>query len=227
MPGDGSSVHCTSDDGRDTDGLHDSLSDCILQLLCVVLVEELVDVDNEPGVDLVNELVVSGEDLDVRVRCECRVDLSHVLLNDCSSGHGVVDREEVLVDGLRCDLLSEPLFDGRVRRVESYEDGPPDVIPSLLDCRVVDAVEVVCLYVDVRVGQLVGHPGPLSERNSDVLVHHGDATLCGNLVGSLNELPLALGLSPAAEAVVLCVELCGLLFELLVNCVHEELLILL
>ena len=211
--------------GRDTDCLHDRLSDRCLELLCVVLGEELVDVDNEPGVDLVNELVVSGEDLDVRVRCECRVDLSHVLLNDCSSGHGVVDREEVLVDGLRGNLLSQPLLDGGVGGVETDEDGPPDVIPSLLDCRVVDAVQVIDLYVDVGVRQLVGHPGPLSERNSDVLVHHGDATLGCDLVRRLYELPLALGLSPAAEAVVLGVELSGLLFELLVDCVHEELLI--
>ena len=150
-----------------------------------------------------------------------------MLLNDCSSGHGVVDCEEVLVDSLGGDLLSKPLFDGLVGGVETDEDGPPDVVPCLLDSRVVNAVQVVCLYVDVSVGQLVGHPGPLSEGNSDVLVHHGDSTLCCDLVSSLNELPLGLGLSPAAEAVVLGVELGGLLFEFLVDCVHKELLILL
>ena len=162
VPGDGCSIHHTADHGRNADSLHDSLSDCLLQLLSLVLGEVLVDVDDESGVQLVDQLVVSGEDLDVGVVNECGVALCHVLLNDCSSRHGVVDGLEVRVDGLGGDFLSKPSLDGLVGGVESDEDGPPDVVPSLLDGRVVDAVEVIGLYEDVGVGQLVGHPGPLS-----------------------------------------------------------------
>ena len=74
----------------------------------------------------------------------------------------MVDGLEVRVDGLGGDFLSKPSLDGLVGGVESDEDGPPDVVPSLLDGRVVDAVEGIGLYEDVGVGQLVGHPGPLS-----------------------------------------------------------------
>ena len=86
-------------------------------------------------------------------------------------------------------------------------------------------MQVIDLYVDVSVGQLVGHPGPLSERDTDVLVHHGDATLFRDLVSGLHELALGLGLFPAAEAVVVGVELGRLLLEFLVDCVHKELLV--
>ena len=78
MPGDGSSIHDTSDDGRDTDCLCQGVSDCLLQLLGLCLGEELVDVDDESLVELVDQLIVSGEDLDVRVVCERRVDLSDI-----------------------------------------------------------------------------------------------------------------------------------------------------
>ena len=225
MPGDGSSIHEPSDHGGDTDSLHEGVSDCFLQLCCLLLGEVLVDVDDEPGVDLINKVIVSGEDFDVRVCNECRVALCHVLLNDCSSRHGVVDDFKVVGDGLGGDLLSKPLFDGLVRGVESDEDGPPDIVPSLLDCRVVDAVKVIGLYEDVSVGQLVGHPGPLSERNSDVLVHHGESTFLGDLRGGCLELDFPLGLFPTAVAVVLGLHLGGFFLELLLACFKEKFLI--
>ena len=221
MPGCGCSIHDPSTDCGDTDSLHQGLSDCLLQLLCLVLGEELVDVDDESLVDLINELVVSGVDLDVRVVCEGGVDLSHVLLNDCSSRHCVVDGLEVSVDCLRCYLLSEPSLDCLVGGVESDEDCPPDVVPCLLDSSVVDTVQVICLCVDVSVGQLVGHPGPLSEGNSDVLVEHGDSTLLGDCLCCLLELDFGLGLFPSTKAVVFGGDVSGFLFELLLTCIHE------
>ena len=224
MPGNSGTVHEPSDDGRDTDSLHQGLADSLLQLLGLVLREQLVDVDDEPGVDLVDQLVVAGEDLDVGVPDEGGVDLGHVLLNDCSSRHGVVDGLEVRVDGLRRDLLSEPPLYGLVGAVETDEDGPPDVVPGLLDRTVVDAVQIVDLGEDLGVAQLVGHPAPLSEGNSDVLVEHGDSTLLGNLIRGLLELDLGLGLSPTTVAVVLGGHVGGVFLELLLACFHEQLL---
>ena len=224
VPGDGSSIHEPSDDGGHTDSLHEGLSDGFLQLLGLVLGEQFVDVDDEPGVELVDELVVAGEHLDVGVPHEGGVDLGHVLLNDRSTGHGVVDGLQVGVDGLGGDLLSEPPLDGLVRGVESDEDGPPDVVPGLLDGAVVDAVQVVRLGEDVGVGQLVGHPAPLSEGHSDVLVHHGDSALLGDLHSGVLELHLGFGLLPSTVAVVLGGHVGGVFFEFLLACFHEQLL---
>ena len=136
----------------------------------------------------------------------------------------MVDGLEVRVDGLGSDLLSEPPLDGLVGAVETDEDGPPDVVPGLLDSTVVDAVQIVGLGEDVGVAQLVGHPAPLSEGNSDVLIEHRDATLLGNLIRGLLELDLGFGLLPTTVAVVLGGHVGGLFLELLLACFHEQLL---
>ncbi len=224
MPGCGGSVHDPSYYGGYADRLHQGLSYGCLQLLRLLGGEELVDVDDESLVELVHQFVVSGEHFDVRVVHQRGVDLRHVLLNDCSSGHGVVDRLEVCVDGLGRDLFTKPSLDGLVRRVETDKDRPPYVVPRLLDRRVVYAVEVVGLDEDVRVRELVGHPRPLSEGDSYVLVHHGESAVFSDLFSRRLELHFALRLFPAAVLVVAGRCVGRLLFEFLLDGLHEHFL---
>lgn len=223
--GDGTSVADAADQGRGAHGLVEGLADGVLQLLGLLLGELLVDVDHEALVKLADELVVSAEDLDVAVLGQRGADLGHVLLNDRTARHGVVHGLQVQVDGLRGDLLAQPLLDNAVGGVETDDDGPADIIPRLLHGGVVHEVQVVSLGVDVRVGQLVRHEDTLAERNANVLVHHWDATLLGDLVGLLYPLLLPLGLLPATKGVVVGVDLGRVLLELLLHRVNEELIL--
>ncbi len=52
--------------------------------------EDLLDVDDELGFEVVGEFLVAGEDLDVTVVDEAGVGLDHVFLDDGRTGHRVV-----------------------------------------------------------------------------------------------------------------------------------------
>ena len=105
-PGHRTTIADASDDGRARDVLPQGLADGFLQLLGLVRGELLVDVDDEALVDLVDQLVVTGEHLDVAVRGQGGAALGHVLLHDCATRHCVVDGLEVAVDRLRGDFLA-------------------------------------------------------------------------------------------------------------------------
>ncbi len=78
--------------------------------------------------------------------------------------------------------------------VQAYYDGPPDVIPLLLDGRVVNEVQVVALYYVLSSGELVGYELPLSQwyaASVDVGVVEGDASLALKFLGVLHELSLS------------------------------------
>jgi len=197
------------------------LTNGLLQLLGLVLGELLVDVDDEALVDLADELVVAREDLDIAVGGKGGAALCHVLLHDGAAGHRVVHGLEVVVNGLRSDLLAKPLLDDGVRGVQAGDDGPADIVPRLLHGGVVDKVQVIALGVYVGVGQLVGHQDTLAERNADVGVHHRDATSLGDLVRLLDPLPLPLGLLPATVGVVMGAYLRRGLLELLLHRIQE------
>jgi len=72
------------------DRLVHALADLSLELLGLLCGEELLDVQQELGLDVVRELLVAGEDLDVTVVDEAGVGLDHVLLDDSTAGHCVV-----------------------------------------------------------------------------------------------------------------------------------------
>ncbi len=224
-PGDGTSVADAADEGRAANYLEEGLSHSVLQLLGLVLGELLVDVDHEALVDLADQFIVAAEDLNIAVLGQRGAHLGHVLLNDRTAGHGVVNGLQVQVDGLGSDLLAQPLLDDVVGGVETDNDGPADIIPRLLDSGVVHEVQVVSLSVHVGVGQLVRHEDTLAKRDTNVLVHHGDATLLGDLVGLLDPLPLPLGLLPATKGVVVGVDLGRVLLELVLHRVDEELIL--
>ena len=89
-----------------------------------------------------------------------------MLLNHGCAGHGVVEDLEVVVDGLGCDFLAEPLLQHLMGHVQTYYNGPPDIIPHLLNGWVVDEVQIVALYNILSSGELVGDELPLTQRNA-------------------------------------------------------------
>src|SRR4030042_1807595 len=99
--------------------LPQGIPDSFLQLLRLVGRELLVYVDPELLVDLIHQLVVSGEDLYVAVCGQSGAALSHVLLDNRSTRHCVVASLEVAVDRLRGDFLTQPLLDHGVCGVEA------------------------------------------------------------------------------------------------------------
>ncbi len=125
------------------------LSDLLLENFCLLCVEELVDVEEELGLDIIGHLVIACEYLYVTVIDDSRVGLDHVFLNHSSTRHCMVEDVEVFIDCLRCNFLSETLLECCVCKIHSYDNGPADVIPHLLHCSVVDEVQVVTLYEDV------------------------------------------------------------------------------
>ena len=228
-PGGRSTVAGPRDRGRDVDRLVHALADLGLELLSLFCGEELLDVEDELGLDVIGEFLVAGEDLDVTVVDEAGVSLDHVLLDDGRTGHGVVQDVEVLVDRLRGNLLSKTLLQRLVSKVHSDDDRPPDIVPHLLHSRVVDEVQVVALDEDAGTGDLVGHQLALAHRDTAQVaalgVIHGDATVHLDGAARLHELHLTGRLADAVELV----ELGGLGFdvltlELLLEGLQEQLL---
>ncbi len=189
------------------DSLVHSLADLCLELLGLLGGEELLDVEQELGFDIVRNFLVAGEDLDVTVIDEAGVGLDHVLLDDGCTGHGVVQDVEVLVDRLRGNFLSETLLQGLVSEIHADDDRPPDIVPELLHGRVVDEVQVVTLDVDTGAGDLVGHQLALAHRDTAEVaalgVIHGDATVHLDGTARLHELHLTGGLADTTELIEL------------------------
>jgi len=109
-PGGGSTIAGPADGCGDVHCLPHRLANSCLQLCGHLGREELVEVQDELGLEVVCHLVVAREDLDVTVVHERRVGLNHVFLNNGCTGHGVVQHVEVLVDGLGGDFLAEALL---------------------------------------------------------------------------------------------------------------------
>ncbi len=119
--------------------------------------------------------------------------LDHVLLNHGCAGHGMVEDLEVVVDGLGCDFLAEALLQNLVGHVQTYYNGPPDIIPHLLNGWIVDEVQIVALYYILSSGELVGYELSLSQGNAAsvyVGVVAGHAALALYLLGVLHEFSL-------------------------------------
>eukprot|EP00825_Cyclidium_porcatum_P008148 TRINITY_DN1406_c0_g1_i5.p6 TRINITY_DN1406_c0_g1~~TRINITY_DN1406_c0_g1_i5.p6 ORF type:complete len:156 (+),score=8.42 TRINITY_DN1406_c0_g1_i5:2570-3037(+) len=140
----------------------------------------------------------------------------------------MVEDLEVVVDGLGCDFLAEPLLQNLVGHVQTYYDGPSDIIPHLLNGWVVDEVQIVALYYILSSGELVGYELPLSEGNAasvDIRVVAGHAALALDLLGVLHELSLTSVLL-RAQSLVLYFLACKveILSELLVESLYEQLL---
>jgi len=223
--GGGASVAGPDNDGRDVDGLPGGLADSSLEDLGLLRREHLVDVDLVLVVDLISQGIVAGEDTDVAVVYQAGVGLHHVLLNHGCTGHGVVEDLEIVVDGLGCDLLAQPLLKHLMGHIQADHDGPPDIIPELLHGGVVDEVQIVALYHILGGGELVGHQLPLTQGNAagmDIGIVAGHAALAFQLLGVLHELPLA-GVLLRAQSLVLYL-LAGqieILSELLVQSLNE------
>ena len=137
----------------------------------------------------------------------------------------MVEDLEVVVDGLGCDFLAEPLLQNLMGHIQADHDGPPDIIPHLLNGWVVDEVQIVALYYILSSGELVGYELSLSERNAagvNIGVVAGHAALAFQLLGVVHELPLA-GVLLWAKSLVLYL-LAGkieILSELLVKSLNE------
>src|SRR5512137_1062140 len=192
-PGGGSAVARPDNYGWHVNGLPGGLAYGCLDLFSLVGREELVQIDHILGINLVCQVVVSSEDPDVTIVNQRRVSLYHVLLNHGCSGHGVVEDLQVVVDGLRSNLFAQTLLQHLVGHIQTYNDGPADIIPHLLHSWVVDEVQVVALYYVLSSGELVGDQLPLSERYStavDIRVVAGNATLAGDFLGRLHKFPL-------------------------------------
>ncbi|OPX81055.1 MAG: hypothetical protein A4E43_00760 [Methanosaeta sp. PtaB.Bin005] len=128
------------------DGLPGGLADSGLEGLSLILGEHLVDVDLVLVIDLISQGIVTGEDTNVAVIYQAGVGLHHVLLNHGCAGHGVVEDLQVVVDGLGCDFLAQPLLQHLMGHVQADHNGPPDIIPELLHGWIVNEVQVVALY---------------------------------------------------------------------------------
>jgi len=85
----------------------------------------------------------------------------------------VVQDVEVLVDGLGCDLFSQPFLERLVGKVHPDDDCPPDIVPELLHCCIVDEMEVVSLHEDTGRGYLVGHEPALAHGYSPEVTAFG------------------------------------------------------
>ncbi|OQC71774.1 MAG: hypothetical protein BWX50_00221 [Euryarchaeota archaeon ADurb.Bin009] len=211
------------------DRLVHALADLGLEFLGLLCGEELLDVEDELGLDVVGEFLVAGEDLDVTVVDEAGVGLDHVLLDDGRTGHGVVQDMEVLVDRLGGDFLTETLLQGLVGKVHPDDDGSPDIVPHLLHSRVVDEVQVVALDEDAGAADLVGHQLALAHRYTAQVaalgVVHGYAAVHLGGKARLHELHLARRLANTVELVELGgLGLDVLSLELLLEGFQEQLL---
>ena len=176
------------------DGLPGSLADSGLEGLSLLGWEDLVDVDQVLFVDLSCQGIIAGEDANVAVVNQGGMRFAHVLLNHGCAGHGVVEDLEIVIDGLGCDLLAEPLLQHLVGHIQTDNYGPPDIIPHLLHGWIVDEVQIVALYDIVGSGELVGYELPLSQGNAagvNIGIVAGHAALLLQLLGGLHELPLA------------------------------------
>jgi len=107
--------------------------------------EELVDVQEILGFNMIGNLVVSGKDLDITVINQTGMSLNHMLLDHRCTRHGMVENMQVLVDRLRSDLFSQTLLQGIMGHIHPDDDGTPDIVPHLLHRRVIHKVEIVTL----------------------------------------------------------------------------------
>jgi hypothetical protein len=211
------------------DCLPHALADAFLHLFCLVGREELVDVEQELGLHVVGDCVVTGKDLDVTVVNHTGVGLHHVFLDNSGTGHCVVQHVEVLVDCLRGDLLAQTLLQGLVGEVHADDNRPADVVPELLHGSVVHEVQVVTFYEDTGLADLVGHQLALTERDTAKVaadrVVHGHATVHLGSFACFDELLLPGRLGEAAKAVERGVHGLGVLsLELLFQRVKEQFL---
>ncbi len=217
-----SSIAGTADDGRHVNALPEGFADCCLKGLSLLLREELLDVDDELGLKVVGEFLVTGKDTDVTVVGKSRMGLDHVFLNDGASGHCVVDNVEILVDGFRSNFLAETLLQGLVGHVHGHDYGSADIIPHLLHGSIVDEVQVITLNEGSGAGDFIGHQLTLTHRDTAkvaaVRVVHGDSTCSFDLLVLGHELLLTGRLLKTIEFIEFCSSGCNILFgELLLE----------